>query len=332
MAATATPGKAYSLPGYTSSYGAPFVTPHSAQGGAGRVYWVGNGTLGSGVFPAGNGSSPDYPLSTIEAAFAKTVTGRGDIIYVLPGHTQNIATATQWSAIKSNTRVIGLGVGIERPIFTFSATGSQLAIGATITSVMIRNCQFYAAGPRGTTALTVTAPFSFSGPGLQFLENEVQCGVDADQLATDCISLAATAKDCTFHSNYIWGGAGSVITTVLKTAGAVDRLKLINNTITAEVATAATGVLLDLSNAAIVDNIITGNFLSNSTASAKYVLKPHASSTGFVDKNDYFTGDGSTAPASSAWTTYTTGYKFGADNKCVTAVSVSAIVSPAVDS
>ena len=75
-----------------------------------------------------------------------------------------------------------------------------------------------------------------------------------------------------------------------------------------------------------------GNWLANNTASAKFVIKPHASSTGFVDDNKYFTGDGATAPAASAWSTYTTNYKFGKNNNCVTAVSVSAIVSPAVDS
>jgi hypothetical protein len=332
MAAQGIPGKVYSLPGYTAAYGAPFLTPNMAMGGAGRVFWVGNGTLGSGTFPSGNGSNPDYPMASILTAFKKTVAGRGDIIYVLPGHAENIATATAWADLKSNTKIVGLGSGIERPIFTFTTTASQLAVGATVSSVLIRGCQFYAAGPRGTTALTVTAPFSISGAGFQFIENEVQCGVDADQLATDCFSLAATADDATFYGNYIWGGAGSVITTVLKTTGAVDRLKLFNNTITAEVATAATGVLLDLSQAAIADNLIMGNYLANNTASAKFVIKPHATSTGFVDNNVYFTGDGATAPASSAWSTYTTTYKFGANNKCVTAVSVSAIVSPAVDS
>lgn len=328
MAATGTPGKPYSLPGYTLSYGAPFMPGTFALGGRGRVFWVGN-TSG---LPSGNGANPDYPFATIEQAQAKCVSGRGDIIYVLPGHAQNISSATAWSALVSATNIIGLGFGTNRPTFTFSVSTAQLAVGASISNVMIRNCRFLAAGPAGTTAITVAAPFSVAGAGFSFIDNEVQMGIDADQLCTDCFSLAATADDATFAGNYMWGAAGAVITTAIKTTGAVDRLKLINNTITAEVATAATGVLLDLSNAAIADNLILGNFLANNTASAKYVIKPHATSTGFVDDNRYFTGDGGTAPASSAWSTYTTTYKFGANNKCVTAVSVSAIVSPAVDS
>lgn len=328
MAATASPGKVYSLPGYTLSYGAPFMPSTFAFGGQGRIFWVGNR---SGV-PAGNGSSPDYPFSTIEAAQAKCVSGRGDFIYVLPGHAQNISSSTGWSALVSATNIIGLGFGTNRPTFTFSVSTSQLAVGAAIANVTIRNCRFLAAGPAGTTAITVAAPFSVAGASFSFIDNEVQMGIDADQLCTDCFSLAATADDATFANNYMWGAAGAVITTAIKTTGAVDRLKLLNNTVTAEVATAATGVLLDLSQAAIADNLIMGNTLANNTASSKFVIKPHATSTGFVDGNTYYTGDGGTAPASSGWSTYTTTYKFGKNNNAVTAVSVSAIVSPAVDS
>lgn len=326
MASTATPGKVFSLPSYMTAYGAPFLPSAFALGGQGRVFWVGNR---SGL-PAGNGSSPDYPYSTIEAAQAKCVTGRGDIIYVLQGHAQNISSATAWSALVAATNIYGLGAGTARPTFTFSAAAAQLAV--TVANVTIRNCRFLAAGPAGTTAITVAAPFSISGMGFSFIENEVQMAIDADQLCTDCVSLAATADDALFAGNYMWGAAGGVITTAIKTTGAVDRLKLIGNTITAEVVTAATGVLLQFSNAAMADNLIMGNFLANNTASSKFVISPHASSTGFVDDNRYFTGDGATAPNVSAWLTYTTAYKFGGNNRCVTAVSVSGAISPVADS
>jgi hypothetical protein len=326
MASTGSPSRSFSLPNYLQNYGAPFVPTSLALGGRGRVFWVGNA---SGL-PAGNGNDPDHPKSTLDAALAKCTSGRGDIVYVLPGHAENLSSATSLSSLVAGTNIIGLGQGTNRPAFTFSAAGSLVTV--SVANVMFRNCQWLCAGPRGTTALTVTLPWTVSAAGFAFIDNEVQVAVDADQLATDCFSLTAAADDALFANNYFWGGVGGVVTTVLKTTGAVDRLKLLSNWITAEVATAATGVLLDLSQAAILDNLIIGNYLANNTASSKFVIKPHASSTGFVDHNDYFTGDGSTAPASSAWSTYTTNYKFGADNKCVTAVSVSAIVSPAIDS
>jgi hypothetical protein len=325
MAATGSPGRAISLPNYSTNYGSPFMPTSLAQGGRGRVFWVCNA---SGL-PSGNGLDPDHPKSTLDGALAKCVAGRGDVVYVMEGHAENLSSATSLSSLVAGTKIIGLGQGTNKPMFTFSAAASMVTISAA--NVMIRNCQWLCAGPRGTTALTVTLPWTVSGAGFAFIDNEVQVGVDSDQLATDCFSLTATADDATFANNYFWGGAGSVITTVLKTTGAVDRLKILNNVVTAEVATAASGVLFDLSNAAIVDNLIIGNQLANNTSSAKFVIKPHASSTGFVDGNTYYVGDGATGPASLGWSTFTTNYKFGL-NRCVTAVSASAITCPAVDS
>jgi hypothetical protein len=326
MAATASPGKVYSLPNYALSYGTPFLPTGLATGGRGRVFWVGNA---SGL-PSGNGSSPDYPFSTLDAALAKCTSGRGDIVYVLEGHAENLSSATSLSSLVAGTKIIGLGYGASRPAFTFSAASSLVTV--SVANVMIRNCQFLCAGPRGTTALTVTLPWVISGAGFTFWENEVQVAVDSDQLCTDCFSLTATADDATFANNYIWGGAGGVITTALKTTGAVDRLKLIGNTITAEVATAASGVLLDLSNAACVDHVILNNYLANKTASAKFVIKPHATSTGIVDGNTYLVGDSATGPASLGFTTFTTTYVFGRGNSCVTTTAASAILCPAADS
>lgn len=324
MASTASPGKIYSLPNYATAYGAPYTTAAFATGGQGRVYWVGNR---SGL-PSGNGSSPDYPFSTVEAAMVKMQSGRGDIVYVMQGHAQNISSATGWSDLVTNANIIGLGQGVARPVFTFSAAAAKMTV--TKANVTIRNCRFLAAGPAGTTALTVAQPFAITGAGFSFIDNDVEMGVDADQLCTDCVTLSAAATDALFANNYFHGGAASVITTAFKTTGAVDRLKLIGNTITAEVVTAATGVLCDFSNAAVIDNLILSNHFANNTASSKFVIKPHATSTGFVDGNRYYTGDGSTAPAVSAWTTFTTTYKFGS-NLCVTAVSVSGLLCPAAD-
>lgn len=326
MAATAVPGRVLSLPNYALSYGAPFLPTSLATGGRGRVIWVGN-TSG---LPAGNGSSPDYPFSTLEAAVAKGQTGRGDIFYVLEGHAETFTSATALANLAANAKIIGLGFGPARPMFTFGATGAMVTVA--VNNVLVRNCQFLCAGPRGTTALTVTLPWTISAAGFTFWENEVQVAVDSDQLCTDCFSLTATGDDATFASNYIWGGAGGVITTAIKTTGAADRLKLIGNTITAEVLTAATGVLVDVSNAACVDHIFMSNHLANRTASSKFVIKPHATTTGLVDSNTYYVGDSGTVPASLGWSTYTTGYQFGANNRCVSVTGASAIISPAADS
>src|SRR5581483_12180949 len=214
-------------------------------------------------------------IASVAKALTYCVASRGDVIYVLQGHTENLAVANSWPLV-AGVKIIGRGTGPDRPQFTFTTATSTVLVNKA--NVTMSNCRFLAAGPAGTTALTVATAFVVSAAGFTFLRNDVEVGIDSDQLCTNCITTTAGAKDMTIAGNNFHGGVGSVITTVLTTTGATDRLKILDNMIQAEVATAASGVLLDLSNAAMIENHIIGNHLANNTASAKFVIKPHASS------------------------------------------------------
>jgi hypothetical protein len=264
--------------------------------------------------------------ATVEAALTQCVSGRGDVVVALPGHTENLTSTDAWSVV-AGVRIMGLGGITNRPVFTFTAATSQVDID--VENVRIEGCKFLCAGPAGTTALSVAAPFNVTAAGFQFVGNECQVGIDADQLCTNMMLLAAGADDTLIANNYIYGALAAEITTIVTTAGAVDRLKIIGNIMSAAVATAATGVLLDLDNAAIIECYILGNRLQNKTASSKYVIDGHASSTGIIDGNRFFTADGGTAPAVSGWVGCDA-MTFGV-NECSTAPAVSALLSPAVD-
>lgn len=268
--------------------------------------------------------------TTVNSALAECRSGRGDTVIVLEGHTENISAADAWSNLVAGTRIIGRGYGTMRPTFTWTAAAGTIL--GDVANVWIENCIFNTAGARGsTTALTVTVAFPVTAAGFHFINNEVCCGVDADQLTTDVFTLSADADDAVFADNYIFGALAAEITSVITTAGACDRLKIVGNHISCAVATAATGVLLDLDNAAIIENDIIGNRLENKTASSKFVIDPHATSTGCVERNTYYVGDSGTGPASLGFATFTTTYKFN-ENYCVTAVSASGILCPAADS
>lgn len=314
-------GNILSHPGLLGSYGTPFV-PHEFTGTGGKIFWVGNR---SGL-PSGDGSKPEYPFSTVEKAFAKCSSGRNDVVYVLPGHAQTISAADAWAAIVAGTKVIGLGTGTDRPTFTYSASTSTILIA--VANVRIQNCRFLTAGPlSSTTALTTVLGFGISAAGFQFIANECNCAVDTDQLTTTFMTLSAAADDCTIARNTIIGGTTGTITGVLVTTGAVDRLKIDNNYIAA----CATTQLLDLSNAASIDTLITNNVMQNKLDTTTAVIAPHATSTGFVHNNIWGTAAAGTAPASSGFTTYTTTLWFGI-NQAITVSGKSALLSPAVDS
>jgi hypothetical protein len=305
-----------------SGVGAAFL-PTNFVGTGGKVFWVGNR---SGL-PAGDGSKPEYPLSTVNAALAKCVSGRGDIVYIMPGHAETYTSNTScWSSVVAGTQIIGLGNGTARPTFTYAGSSTKIAIA--VDNVRVENCIFNIAGARGsTTALTVTVGFAITGAGFTFVGNEVNCAVDTDQLCTTAFTLSAAADDATFARNYIFGGTAGTVTGIIVTTGAVDRLKIIGN----HMAACATAQLLDLSNAACVDHLILDNILQNKLDTTTAVIKPHATSIGLVHNNIWITAAAGTAPASSGWTTYTTTYWFGL-NYCATVSAATAIVSPAVDS
>lgn len=297
----------------------------------GNVFYV----RGDGTSIVANSYDPpgirDRLIASINKAASYCVSGQGDVIVVLEGHAETIANdGNAWSNLVAGTKIIFRGNGVSRGTITFNHANAQIDVA--VANVLIYNGRFLAAGSlASTTALTVANPFNVTAAGFQFVKNWANVGVDSDQLTTDFIKLSATADDALIANNTILGQSGAAIATVLKTTGAVDRLSITGNTVSADVATAATGVLFDLSNAAIIDNYIFSNRLGNNTASSKFVIKPHASSTGYVDANTYFVGDGATGPASLGWSTFTTNYKFGL-NYCVTAVSASAILCPAADS
>lgn len=316
------PGKSFNHPGMMASYGAPFV-PTDFIGTGGKIFWVGNR---SGL-PAGNGSNPEYPMSTLNGALAKCQSGRGDIVYVLPGHAENVATADSWSNLVAGTKIIGLGdLGADAPVFTWSTAASTVL--ADVANVRLQNLRLLLAGPlASTTALTVTTGITGTAAGWKIIGCDINVAVDSDQLCTTAITLSAACDDWTFANNEIWGGTAGTVTGVVVTTGAVDRLKIVGNDIRA----CATAQLLDLSNAAITDNLILGNQMQNKLDTTTAVIKPHATSTGIVDGNRWYTAAAGTAPASSGFTTYTTTYWFGL-NYCDTVAGASAIISPAVDS
>src|SRR3990167_10398965 len=147
-----TPGKSFSFPGWLAAFGAPYI-PAAEIATGGKIFFVSNR---SGL-PSGNGSTPDYPLSTLDAALAKCQSGRNDTVYVLPGHAETISAADGWASLVAGTKIIGLGnIWGDAPQFTYSATWSDIKIN--VANVRIQNCRFLMAGAlASTTALTVTA-------------------------------------------------------------------------------------------------------------------------------------------------------------------------------
>lgn len=111
--------------------GLPLITTNP-----GRVFWV-NGTTvvaEGGVGGSDNGPGTyQKPFATIDYAVGRCTANRGDIIMVMPGHSENISAASSLDVDVAGVAIIGLGRGSLRPDLNFSATAGTVDMAAANT-------------------------------------------------------------------------------------------------------------------------------------------------------------------------------------------------------
>lgn len=100
----------------------------------GDIWFVDSGATGA-TDAAGYGQSPDKPFATLDYAESVCTANNGDVIYLMPGHAETVATAGAISFTLAGITVIGLGKGADRPTFTFSATAATWTIAGASTHI-----------------------------------------------------------------------------------------------------------------------------------------------------------------------------------------------------
>lgn len=194
----------------------------------GQVFFVNNSSV---LAPRGvngsNGNPGTYqkPFSTINGAVAMCTAGRGDIIYVMPGHVETITAAAGVNLSKSGVALIGLGVGALRPTINLTAVPSSVDMSAA-------NCSM--------KNILITG------------------GIDAITR-----SVLVSAADCTIEGCEIRDVTGQMLLGILTTAGAV-RLKILKHIHNgaAAVGTFAAIAIVGGSDIEITAEVIDGNFFA----------------------------------------------------------------------
>ena len=133
--------------------GVPLLQTHP-----GEVFWVNNSSvLAKGGVGGSDGNDGSYrrPFSTLDYAIGKCTASRGDIIAVMPGHAETIATDGGVTLDKAGVAVVGLGVGSLRPTFTMSVVASAVVISAA--NVSISNLKFVTGVDVSTNCIDITA-------------------------------------------------------------------------------------------------------------------------------------------------------------------------------
>jgi hypothetical protein len=238
----------------------------------GAIFFVHSGT---GTDADGNGKNPDAPFATLDYAVGKCTASKGDVIYILPGHAENLTAADSVDCDVAGVTIIGLGHGNLVP--TFSATAAAGAIKVDAANVTIKNLKLLAAFATGVTkALDITA----AGDG---------CTLDGlkfrDTSATSeylmHIAVATTVTDLQIQNCSFVTLAGSLTNSILFAGTSTDAV-IRRNVFFVDSADS----VIDHLAGAPVNILIDSNYIVNQdTGAAGYVIDVHASGTGMACNN-----------------------------------------------
>lgn len=216
-------------------------------------------------------------VSTLAAALNKCRPGYNDVIVVLPGHSENITSATYLSALVAGTTIVGLGRGTNRAKLRLTATAAQLAVA--VADVTIQGLRLELEGANG-----VVKAVNVTGAGFTLQGCDVVLASGAALKATIGIELGDAAADARIYGNRFIGTATHNVTDGILIAHAnASRVEIRGNTMVAS-ATAANG-LIRVTGAAL-GLVITDNVIANThTASTACIAFGNVACTGVCARN-----------------------------------------------
>jgi hypothetical protein len=195
----------------------------------GRVFIVGAASLAlisevKAIY--GNHYSDGTPVvyTTLALAIAQCVASRGDIIIVLPGHTETISSATALAFNVAGITIIGIGNGALKPTFTLD-TAATARIAVSVANVTVKNIKFVANFADIATVFLLTTAQGFVVDSCEFLDTSSSFNF----LAIITTTVAVVADNLTFTKNTIIGLGTTAATTPIKILGTHNRLTINDN-------------------------------------------------------------------------------------------------------
>ncbi len=214
-------------------------------------------------------------FGTINAAVGAAVDGRGDVIYVLPGHTENITSATSLVLNKAGVRVQGLGEGNSRPTLTWT-TAIAATIPVSAANVTIDNLILDMTGFDAITAGITPTAAGFT------LSNSNVITASATNQATLALLTTAAANNLTVVNNRFLGTPNAGTAAAIRIVGGANHIIRGNYFIGAYTTTLGA---IDNATTACTNVQVENNFISNTTAVSTVAMTFQAASTGMISNN-----------------------------------------------
>lgn len=153
----------------------------------GETFWVNSTSVlpDGGKSPSGNSPGTFLePVATIAQALDLCKASRGDIIAVMPGYTETVATAGGLALDVAGVAIIGMGQGSLKPTVSSSQTTSTITV--TAANVSVSNFRFVSTVADMAVCLSVTG-VGFAIDSCEFMASAAGTGI------LTAISATATA-------------------------------------------------------------------------------------------------------------------------------------------
>lgn len=255
-----------------------------------KVFFIGATTLPSyqdfvDDFPIDkNGGNRIFPTVAAAVADGNVVASRGDICFMLPGHTETISSSTALTLSKAGIIFIGLGTGSLRPTITLD-TATTATINVTAANLTFRNTIFVANFAAVAACFTLTTAAEFQLIDCEFRDTDSSHNFIAI-VVTDTTSNHADGlviKDCKLM---LLATSGAV--KIASALGTNDRWFITGNYY--KTPTTNAGAVLPIATGKIITNLLFDDnklILVNAsgTATGVIITTNGSTNTGYLSNN-----------------------------------------------
>lgn len=223
-------------------------------------------------------------VSTLNAGLARCRSGKGDVVVLLPGYTENVSTADYASSLVAGTRIVGVGLPGESIHPTLTWTAATATFLLDVADVQIHNVTMNFSG-----VADCAAPMTVSAAGCSVTNCRIIMQNDTSSFsAIKGLALASGANQFSLVGNVFETDSedddANVTGGCLNVGAAVSGVAVYNNHFTFACPGDSVGII-DVTAAATKLRIVNNYFYQLATNAAFYIIVDNVAARGTVAQN-----------------------------------------------
>ena len=217
-------------------------------------------------------------VTTLQAALARCRSGQGDIVYMLPGHTENLATADALTNLVAGTQIVSAGRpgASNNPVLNWTAVAATFLLDVADVSIVGMTLNMGGAD-------NVTAPITVTGAGCAITGCHIIAGTSAALESATPVTVSTGANDFLFAGNRVTATGGAVTTACVAVGAAVARTTIVGNRFFTTQSSATTGAIAI--NAACTELDVAWNIIYNAVEDGVGIRLADVACTGMIYNN-----------------------------------------------